>query len=136
VLGRAGDEVEARAGAEREHEVVVGEVALAGEGLAAQGSLTRIYVGDAAHDEPRARLEHGADRRHRVLGEERRADRFGQHRIESGVALLRDQRELGAARQVPLQRAHQGRAGEAAAGDHDVRLHGALGRAMGSFLTL
>ena len=114
VLGEAGQQVEARAVAEREHEVLVRLLELAGERVARAASCalgsTRRH---AAHDEARA-ADHLPDRRHDLLGEHRRADRLGQHRVERRVALVADEQEL-------VARAAAGRRARAAAWCRRIR---------------
>jgi hypothetical protein len=63
--------------------------------------------------------QHLAQRRHHLLGEDRRAHGLGQHRVEGGVALLGHQRQLHPGAEAADERACRHRAGKAAADDDD-----------------
>ena len=103
MLGEAGNQVEPRAIAERKHQVLVANLAIPGERGRRQRARGDIDSRYPAHDEPSA-SEHLLDRCHRLLGEDRRTDRFGQHRVERCVALLAYQDELVATGQPAVER--------------------------------
>ncbi len=116
VLGEPGDQVEPRAIAEREHQVLEGSV-ISPASVDAVSVLRRV---DRATRPMTKRVrQHLPDRGDDLLRKDRRAERLGQHRIERRVALLADQDELEAGRQPAVERARERGAGEAAADDDD-----------------